>query len=164
MLRRLAALGAAAEAARRYAQKNPDKVREIAGKAAKFADHQTKGRYTGQIEAAVRKAAEVAGVSAPAPVSPIRPVSGSPSHPQQNSAPSYSPPDESSSFTPPASASPYQPADSSSSSDASSSTQDSAQDGAQDSGPDQSGPAAASGPPAASGTPAPPRPTPFKRG
>lgn len=179
MLRRLAALGAAAEAARRYAQKNPDKVREIAGKAAKFADQQTKGRYTGQIDAAVRKAAEVAGVSAPAPVSPIRPVSGSPSHPQQNSAPSYSPPDESSSFTPPASASPYRPADPSRSSEAgasddgrspyspadssSSSAQDGAQEGAQNSGPDQSGPAAASGPPAASGTPAPPRPTPFKR-
>ena len=101
LLRRLAALGAAAEAARRYAQKNPDKVRELAGKAAKFADEQTKGRYTGQIDAAVRKAAEVAGVSAPAPVSPIRPVS-SPS--------SYSPPaSASSSYTPPASASPYRP-------------------------------------------------------
>jgi hypothetical protein len=119
LLRRLAALGAAAEAARRYAQKNPDKVRELAGKAAKFADQQTKGKYTGQIDSAVRKAAEVAGVGAPAPVSPIRPA-GSPS--------SYTPPASTSSYTPPASTSPHTPPGSST--------------------PDPSGPAAASGTPA----------------
>lgn len=77
LLRRLAALGAAAEAARRYAQKNPDRVRELAGKAAKFADQQTKGKYTGQIDTAVRKAAGVAGIAEPAPVSPSGPAAAS---------------------------------------------------------------------------------------
>ena len=95
-LRRLAALGAAAEAARRYAQKNPDKVREIAGKAAKFADQQTKGKYTNHINTAVTKAAEVAGVGAPAPVSPIRPVATPPA-----ASSAYIPPAASSQYTAP---------------------------------------------------------------
>ncbi|HTK66684.1 MAG TPA: antitoxin [Pseudonocardia sp.] len=137
-LRRLAALGAAAEAARRYAQKNPEKVREIAGKAAKFADQQTKGKYTSYINTAVTKAAEVAGVNAPAPVSPIRPVDANPA------SASYSPTAPSSSYTPPASSSQYS---------------------APGSQPAATPPASPADPGAASGTPAPqrPKPTPFKR-
>lgn len=61
LFRKLAVLGAAAEAARRYAQKNPQKAREIADKAAKFADQQTKGKYHGQIESAKRKLAQAGG-------------------------------------------------------------------------------------------------------
>lgn len=61
LFKKLAALGAAAEAARRYAQKNPDKVRQLTDKAAKFADQQTKGKYTNQINQAKHKVTEVAG-------------------------------------------------------------------------------------------------------
>ncbi|MGQ0479437.1 MAG: antitoxin [Pseudonocardia sp.] len=61
MFKRLAALSAAAEAARRYAQKNPDKVRGIADKAAKFADDRTKGKYTNQINSAKQKLNHAAG-------------------------------------------------------------------------------------------------------
>ena len=66
MFRRLAALGAAAEAARRYAQNNPEKVRGIADKAARFADARTKGKYTHQINSAKQKFNEAAGASGPA--------------------------------------------------------------------------------------------------
>jgi hypothetical protein len=62
LLKRLAVLGAAAEAARRYAQANPEKVRELTDKAAKFADGQTKGKYTNQINTAKAKVSQVAGV------------------------------------------------------------------------------------------------------
>lgn len=62
MFKKLAALGAAAEAARRYAQKNPDKVRQFTDKAATFADKQTKGKYSNQINQAKHKVTEVAGV------------------------------------------------------------------------------------------------------
>ncbi len=65
MFKRLAALSAAAEAARRYAQKNPDKVRGIADKAAKFADDRTKGKYTNQINSAKQKLNHVAGTDQP---------------------------------------------------------------------------------------------------
>jgi hypothetical protein len=143
MLRRLAALGAAAEAARRYAQKNPDKVRELAGKAAKFADQQTKGKYTNHINTAVTKAAEAAGVGAPAPVSPVRPVNSPapytpPSPASSRPASSYTPPASSSQFTPPGTPPAAAQAETA---------------------PDPAGPAAASGTPA----PQRPRPTPFKR-
>ncbi|MBA2324980.1 MAG: antitoxin [Pseudonocardiales bacterium] len=67
LFRRLAALGAAAEAARRYAQKNPDKLRELTDKAAAFADQRTKGKYTNQITTAKRKVAEVTGVGPASP-------------------------------------------------------------------------------------------------
>jgi hypothetical protein len=63
LLRKLAALGAAAEAARRYAQSNPDKVREIADKAAAFADQQTKGKYSKQINSAKQAVTGAAGIS-----------------------------------------------------------------------------------------------------
>jgi hypothetical protein len=95
LMKKLAVLGAAAEAARRYAQKNPDKARELADKAARFADHQTKGRYSGQINQAQRKLADLGGfadqadlaapaapaapagsTTPPAPVTPPAPATG----------------------------------------------------------------------------------------
>lgn len=89
LLKKLAALGAAAEAARRYAQKNPDKVRQFTDKAASFADKQTKGKYSNQINQAKHKVTEVAGVqntpnvqNAPyhpaVPPNPISPADRSP--------------------------------------------------------------------------------------
>lgn len=64
MIRKLAALGAAAEAARRYARSNPDKARELTEKAARFADHQTKGRYSRQISQAKNALANAGGFAA----------------------------------------------------------------------------------------------------
>ncbi|MDT7586232.1 MAG: hypothetical protein QOC67_4054 [Pseudonocardiales bacterium] len=67
LIRKLAALGVAAEAARRYAQKNPQKARELTEKAASFADQRTGGKYHGQIESARRKLADLGGYAAPEP-------------------------------------------------------------------------------------------------
>jgi hypothetical protein len=61
LIKKLAVLGVAAEAARRYAQKNPDKAREYTAKAAEFANAQTKGRYSGQIEQARQALANAGG-------------------------------------------------------------------------------------------------------
>ena len=47
--------------AQRYAQQNPDKIRGITDKAARFADKRTRGRYRGQIDNAVRKVDGVTG-------------------------------------------------------------------------------------------------------
>jgi len=47
--------------AQRYAQQNPDKIRDITDKAARFADKRTKGRYRSQIDNAVRKVDGVTG-------------------------------------------------------------------------------------------------------
>lgn len=55
MLRKLAVLAGAAEAARRYARKHPDKVSKYADQAARFVDQRTQGRYSSQIDGAVRK-------------------------------------------------------------------------------------------------------------
>ncbi|WP_064742917.1 antitoxin [Pseudonocardia spinosispora] len=84
LIKKLAVLGAAAEAARRYAQKNPDKAREFADKAAQFADQRTKGKYSNQIDSAKRKLADVGGfseqpppVQATAVIDPVTP-SGAP--------------------------------------------------------------------------------------
>lgn len=55
LFRKLTMLAGAAEAARRYARKNPEKVARVADKAGKFVDRQTKGKYHHQIENAVRK-------------------------------------------------------------------------------------------------------------
>lgn len=60
--RKLALLAGAAEAARRYAQKNPDKAGKLLDQAAGFFDKQTKGRYSGQIDGFARKAKDLAGV------------------------------------------------------------------------------------------------------
>lgn len=54
LFRRLTMLAGAAEAARRYAQKNPDKVAGITSKAARIADQRTHGKYRRQIDNAVR--------------------------------------------------------------------------------------------------------------
>jgi hypothetical protein len=56
MLRKLAVLATAAAAARKYAQKNPEKVSRIADQAGVFLDRRTGGKYHHQIDGAVRKA------------------------------------------------------------------------------------------------------------
>ncbi|HEY2204591.1 MAG TPA: antitoxin [Pseudonocardia sp.] len=86
LIRRLAAVGAAAEAARRYARSNPDKARQFADKAARFADDKTKGKYSGQIHQAKRKIADLGGFADPAaPVPPPTVVTQVP--PSQNTPP-----------------------------------------------------------------------------
>jgi antitoxin protein of toxin-antitoxin system len=62
MLRKLATIATAAEAARRYAKKNPDKAAQYLDQAAAFVDKQTKGRYTAQIDGVAQKVKGVAGV------------------------------------------------------------------------------------------------------
>jgi hypothetical protein len=54
-IRRLTMLAGAAEAARRYVRKNPDKVTKLAENAGRFVDKQTKGKYHERIDGAVRK-------------------------------------------------------------------------------------------------------------
>jgi hypothetical protein len=61
-LKKLAALAAAAEAARRYARKNPDKAGKLVDQAAGFIDKQTKGKYKRHIDGAARTAKGVAGI------------------------------------------------------------------------------------------------------
>ena len=61
LMKRLAVLGAAAEAARRYAKQNPDKAREFTNKAAQFVDHQTKGKYSHHIDKAKGALASAGG-------------------------------------------------------------------------------------------------------
>lgn len=41
--------------ARGYTGRNPDKIRQITEKAARFADQRTRGKYRRQIDGAVRK-------------------------------------------------------------------------------------------------------------
>ena len=65
MLRKLAVLAAAAEAARRYAKKNPDQASKYLDQAADFVDKQTKGKYHGQINGAAQKAKSAAGIDRP---------------------------------------------------------------------------------------------------
>lgn len=55
MFRKVAVLAGAAEAARRYAKKNPEKVSRMAENAGRFVDKQTKGKYHDKIQTAVRK-------------------------------------------------------------------------------------------------------------
>ncbi|MFC5996055.1 antitoxin [Pseudonocardia hispaniensis] len=62
LLRRITVLATAAEAARRYARKNPDKAARLVDQAAQFVDKQTKGKYSGQISGAADKVKGVAGV------------------------------------------------------------------------------------------------------
>lgn len=61
LMRKLAALGVAAEAARRYARNNPEHARRLTDKVAAFADQRTRGRYHGQIESAKRMLADLGG-------------------------------------------------------------------------------------------------------
>ena len=74
--------------AQRYAQQNPDKIRGITDKAARFADKRTRGRYRSQIDDAVRK---VDGVTGGGPHG--GPPHGGPPHggPQQGRSPYGSP-------------------------------------------------------------------------
>jgi hypothetical protein len=62
MFKKLAVVAGAAEAARRYAQKNPAQAAKVVDQAARFADRQTKGKYSGQIRGAADKAKGVAGI------------------------------------------------------------------------------------------------------
>ena len=62
MMRKLAMLAAAAEAARRYAKKNPAQASKYVDQAADFVDKQTKGKYSGQIKGAADKAKNAAGI------------------------------------------------------------------------------------------------------
>lgn len=62
LARKLALLAAAAEAARRYAHKNPDKAGRFVDQAAQFVDKQTKGKYRQHVDGVARKAKGVAGI------------------------------------------------------------------------------------------------------
>jgi hypothetical protein len=62
LIKRLALLATAAEAARRYAKSNPDKAAKYLDQAASFVDKQTKGKYSGQIRGAADKAKGLAGI------------------------------------------------------------------------------------------------------
>ncbi|ALG09092.1 antitoxin [Kibdelosporangium phytohabitans] len=55
LFRKLTVLAGAAEAARRYARKNPEKVARMADKAGQFVDKRTRGKYHNQIQNAVGK-------------------------------------------------------------------------------------------------------------
>src|SRR3954462_14507400 len=63
LLRKLATIAAAGEAARRYAKKNPDKTAKYLDQAASFVDKQTKGRYTTKIDGDTQKVKGVTGVN-----------------------------------------------------------------------------------------------------
>ena len=65
MMRKLAMLAAAAEAARRYAKKNPAQASKYVDQAADFVDKQTKGKYHGHINGAAQKAKSAAGIDRP---------------------------------------------------------------------------------------------------
>ncbi|WP_020660596.1 antitoxin [Amycolatopsis benzoatilytica] len=56
-LKRVTVLAGAAGAVS-YVRKNPEKVTEAVGKAGRFVDEKTSGRYHSQISGAVRKVAE----------------------------------------------------------------------------------------------------------
>lgn len=56
LLRKLATLAAAGEAARQYAKRNPDKAARYLDQAAAFVDKRTRGRYSGQISDVARTA------------------------------------------------------------------------------------------------------------
>jgi len=74
MLRKLAVLAAAAEAARRYAKKNPDQAAKYVDQAAGFVDKQTKGKYRGQIDGAAQKTKSAAGINRPGPATTPTPT------------------------------------------------------------------------------------------
>jgi len=64
LLRKLTVVAGAAGAARQYVKKNPDKVNRIAEQAGRFIDKQTKGKYNGKIDTAVRKVKTATGKAA----------------------------------------------------------------------------------------------------
>ncbi|MFE3177380.1 antitoxin [Amycolatopsis sp. NPDC059090] len=57
LMKKLTVLAGAASAVS-YVRKNPQKVNEAVGKAARFVDEKTNGRYHSQISGAVRKVAD----------------------------------------------------------------------------------------------------------
>ena len=61
MLGRLIALAGVIEAARRFAKNNPEAVGKIAGQAGRLVDQFTKGKFSDQIDDAVRKVHDVTG-------------------------------------------------------------------------------------------------------
>jgi MT0933-like antitoxin protein len=71
MLKKLAVLAAAAEAARRYAKKNPDQTSKYVDQAAEFVNKQTKGKYHGHISGAAQKAKSAAGIDRQGPAAGV---------------------------------------------------------------------------------------------
>lgn len=67
LFRKLTVLAGAAETARRYAKKHPDKVNQLADKAGQFVDRTTKGKYSGKIDTAVRKVHKATGGNGDSP-------------------------------------------------------------------------------------------------
>lgn len=57
-VKRLAVLAGAVGAVSSYARKNPEKVNDVVGKAARFVDEKTKGKYHSQIDGATKKVAD----------------------------------------------------------------------------------------------------------
>lgn len=51
--------------AQQYVQRNPEKIRRVTDRAARFADERTQGRYRRQIDNAVRKVDQVSGAGRP---------------------------------------------------------------------------------------------------
>lgn len=62
LMRKIATMGAALAAARRYARQNPAKVNGYADRAATFVDRKTGGRYRRQIDSALRQIHKETGV------------------------------------------------------------------------------------------------------
>jgi len=60
-LGKLVVLAGAVEAARRYAKTNPDAVGKIADQAGLLVDQCTKGKFSNQIDGAVRKVQDTTG-------------------------------------------------------------------------------------------------------
>jgi MT0933-like antitoxin protein len=97
-IRRLATIATAAEAARRYAKKNPDQAAKYVDQAAAFVDKQTKGRYAAQIGGVAQKVKNVAGVSrGPGTATPGGPANGY----AAGAAPGYGAPQPGSATAPP---------------------------------------------------------------
>ena len=77
LMRRVAALGAAVAAARRYARQNPEKVNRYADQAAGYVDRRTNGRFSRQLDAALRQVRKETSV----PGRAERPVTDTRSYP-----------------------------------------------------------------------------------
>jgi hypothetical protein len=60
-LGKLVVLAGVIEGARRYAKTNPDAVGKIADQAGRLVDQCTKGKFSSQIDGAVRKVQDTAG-------------------------------------------------------------------------------------------------------
>ena len=63
LFKKLATLATAAAAARSYAKKNPDQAAKFVDQAAQFVNKQTKGKYSGQVTGAAKKAKSAAGIT-----------------------------------------------------------------------------------------------------